>query len=144
MGRGLQGTRERRLLILTAHFVHASLVAYGDGSRGIRGTHTRARGDDSSSQWPPQRERLSVGSFHTGRVHATRRNVRLTASTVPTVQGLRDSRGLEYFVLRVVRTEIGRGWYLVIMRIIAYYQGMLIGFVAGLVFAYVRSVLRKK
>lgn len=30
------------------------------------------------------------------------------------------------------------------MRIISYYQGMLIGFVAGLVFAYIYSVLRKK
>ena len=30
------------------------------------------------------------------------------------------------------------------MRIISYYQGMLIGFVAGLVFSYIYSVLRKK
>ena len=35
-------------------------------------------------------------------------------------------------------------WYLVIMGVIRYYQGMFIGFAAGLAFAYIYSVIKKK
>ena len=46
--------------------------------------------------------------------------------------------------MSLVTDNSSNGWYLVIMGVIRYYQGMLIGFVAGLVFAYAYSVLRKK
>ena len=47
-------------------------------------------------------------------------------------------------LMSLVTGNLSSDWYLVIMRIISYYQGMLIGFVAGLMFAYIYSVLRKK